>query len=144
VLALGALHIARFTPSQVAAPHVRSVPTFAHDARAPWGSPPAWTGLHVPSLPVTLHASHCPAQSPLQQNPSVHFPDTHSPASVHDCPAPLRQSPWCSGTAQLPFAQLETEQQTLSTHVKPAHSELLLQTVPLPARAVQCPPASQK
>ena len=38
---------------------------------------PATTGLHVPTLPATLQASHEPPQAVLQHTPSTHWPLPH-------------------------------------------------------------------
>ena len=38
---------------------------------------PAATGLHVPTLPATLHASQEPEQALLQHTPSTHWPLPH-------------------------------------------------------------------
>jgi hypothetical protein len=38
---------------------------------------PAATGLHVPTLPATLQASHAPPQAVLQQTPSTQLPLPH-------------------------------------------------------------------
>jgi hypothetical protein len=50
------------TPSQ-------PVPSPGHAGRAPTGGPE--TGVQVPTVPGTLHASHWLPQSELQQTPSV-------------------------------------------------------------------------
>ncbi len=39
--------------------------------------PPAATGLHMPTLPARLHASHAPPQAALQHTPSTHWPLPH-------------------------------------------------------------------
>jgi hypothetical protein len=57
---------------------------------SPAGSRPAGTALHVPSLPVTLQASHVPAQPVSQQTPSTQEADAHWPAVVQAWPSPLR------------------------------------------------------
>ena len=55
-------------------------PTHAHtDAAHAWrplcGGP--ITGVHVPTLPVRLQASHEPPQAVLQQTPSTQLPLSH-------------------------------------------------------------------
>ncbi len=59
---------------------------------------PAAMGLHVPSLPATLHASQEAPQPELQQKPSTQLPLTHSEAEPQVPPlgfwlvqAPLKQ-----------------------------------------------------
>jgi hypothetical protein len=47
---------------------------------------PATTGLHVPTLPATLHASHAPPQAELQHTPSTHWPLPHWLAPVQEAP----------------------------------------------------------
>jgi hypothetical protein len=35
------------------------------------------TGLHVPTLPIKAHASHCPLHGLLQHTASTQYPDLH-------------------------------------------------------------------
>jgi hypothetical protein len=67
-------------------PHV--VPAPAQAVRAPWGAP--LTCVQLPG--VTSHASHCPVQPLLQQNPSTQKPDLHIPFDAHRSPSSSR--PW--------------------------------------------------
>jgi hypothetical protein len=60
-------------PSQLPA---QRVPSEAQGPRVPCGAPEA--GEHVPSLPETSQASHCPPQARSQQYPSTHGPALHS------------------------------------------------------------------
>jgi hypothetical protein len=57
-----------------------------HLTRCPTGVPV--TGLHVPSLPFTLQASHCPLQDELQQKPSRQSPFKHWSPFAHCAPGP--------------------------------------------------------
>jgi hypothetical protein len=47
---------------------------------------PAATGLHVPTLPATLQASHAPSQAVLQHTPSTQLPLPHWLAAPHAPP----------------------------------------------------------
>jgi len=78
-------------------------PSLAQAERAPWGAPV--TGLHVPTLPATLQASHCPPQATLQHTPSTHWPVPHWFAALQAAPGP-------------PFG----------THAPPEHQEAALQS----------------
>jgi hypothetical protein len=68
-------HAVAVMPSHSAASHGLSALPIAHAAREPTGLPT--TGVHVPAVPNTLHASHCPLQSELQQTPSAQRPSSH-------------------------------------------------------------------
>jgi len=69
------------TPSH---PPSQPVPSPPQAARGDTGVPV--TAEQVPSAPVTLQASHCPAQSELQHTPSTQKFETHCPAEVHGIP----------------------------------------------------------
>ena len=62
-----------------------SVP--AQAGREPRGRPE--TGVHVPSVPESAHASHWPSQATSQHTPSAQNPDVHSVAVLHATPFPL-------------------------------------------------------
>jgi len=66
------LQLSRTLPSHVP-PQVE--PSESHEGRTPRGEPV--TGVHAPSLPPTLHASHWPLQLVLQQKPSTQVPEVH-------------------------------------------------------------------
>jgi len=59
----------------------QAVPSVAQAARVPCGVPVV--GEHVPTLPATLQASHCPPHARSQQNPSTQFADAHSWSPPH-------------------------------------------------------------
>lgn len=68
--------------------HWPVVPQGAVVAHPGWG---AGGGLperfvHVPTLPVTLHAWHAPPQALLQQTPSAQKPEVQSVPKVHTMP----------------------------------------------------------
>lgn len=46
--------------------------------------------LQVPCIPGTSHASHCPPQAVLQQNPSTQLPVAHWLLAVHIDPGGVR------------------------------------------------------
>jgi hypothetical protein len=100
-------------PSQLGAAHA-SVLLLAHAGRVvPCGAP--FTGVHVPSEPTTLHASHCPVHAESQQYPSAQAPLPHSASVVHELPFFVRQTPSRPGTAHVPVGpQDATPQQTPS------------------------------
>ena len=84
----------------------QEVPSLAQAARAPWGAP--FVAVHVPTLPATSHAWHCPPQATLQHTPSTHCPVPHWFAA-------LQAPPW----------------ETLGTHAPPEHQEAALQLASL-------------
>jgi hypothetical protein len=84
--------------------------------RDPRGSP--LTATQVPLLPSTLHASHWPVHARVQQTPSTHTLDWHSPPVLHPTPAVF-----------------------LPTHTPPAQYWLLLQS-PSVAQLF-CPPTQR-
>ncbi len=47
---------------------------------------PATIGLHVPTIPVRLHASQAPLHAVLQQTPSTQLPLPHWLAALHTAP----------------------------------------------------------
>ena len=98
------VHDVRVLPSHCAALHGLSAEPFGHAARVPCGAPA--TGVHVPSLPSTSHASHCPVHAPLQQTPSTQKPLTHAPFEPHAWPA--SSVPW-----HWPFVQNAPAAQSL-------------------------------
>ena len=51
------------------------------------------TGMHVPLLPRTSHAWHCPPHALLQQTPSTQLPEPHWLPAVHAWPLSARQLP---------------------------------------------------
>jgi hypothetical protein len=67
------------------------------------------TNVHVPMLPVTLHARQVPVQALSQQTPSTHTPLAHCALIVHACPFFARHAPAPSHTllpVQPPFASV--------------------------------------
>jgi hypothetical protein len=55
-------------------------------------SPPAGMGEQVPTLPLTWQLSQLPSQALLQQTPSTHSPEAHSPLPPQVCPLLLGES----------------------------------------------------
>jgi hypothetical protein len=72
VSAAGYAHAFECTPSHVP-PH--TVPSLRQSVRALRGVPA--TGVHVPALPGSAHASHWPLQAFWQQTPSTQNPVPH-------------------------------------------------------------------
>jgi hypothetical protein len=68
-------------PSQVAA----QGPVPGHEARDPRGFPETTT--QVPTVPLSLHASHAPVHARLQQTPSAQKFETQSLSILHATPA---------------------------------------------------------
>jgi hypothetical protein len=105
-------HAVRVEPS-----HLVFAQSFAssmsHAGRTPWGLPVA--GVHVPSLPFTSQASHCPSQARSQHTPSTQWPEAHSIEAPHVDALFLRHVPtFAPVLAQAaPAPQSATEQQTL-------------------------------
>jgi hypothetical protein len=60
-------------------------PSSTHAGRAPAGAP--LVGVHVPTEPGTLHASHWPEQATSQQTPSTQYPLAHWPLAAQRAPA---------------------------------------------------------
>jgi hypothetical protein len=73
----GYAHAAGSLPSQVPP---QAVPSEAQAWRDPCGAPT--TVVHVPALPATSHAWHCPAHAELQHTPSLQKPLAHSLAAL--------------------------------------------------------------
>jgi hypothetical protein len=72
----------RVVPSHSAAVHGSvAVPT-GHAGLVPCGLPA--TGVHVPALPCTSHASHSPVHAASQQTPSTQNPLTQAVLVPHD------------------------------------------------------------
>lgn len=82
LVAGASLHAEGFVPSH-APPHCEGSP--AHGVRLPRGAPTA--GTHLPSVPDSAHASHCPVHADSQQTPSTQKPLSHSRPSVQAAPA---------------------------------------------------------
>jgi len=59
-------------------------PSPAHAARGSTGCP--LTGVHAPTLPPRLHASHWPEQALSQHTPSAHWAVVHWFPAVHAVP----------------------------------------------------------
>lgn len=81
--------------------------------RVPRGGPV--TAAHVPSLPLTSHASHWPVQFDSQQTRSTQNPDEQSPESS-------QESPFARRGTQVPASQ----------NVSPMHSASFWQEVAQP------------
>ncbi|MGH9382072.1 MAG: hypothetical protein ACRD2Z_15870, partial [Thermoanaerobaculia bacterium] len=79
----------RSTPSQLA--WQTAVPVQA--GRWPCWCDPAGSGLHRPTAPARLQASHWPVQALSQQIPSAHVSDAHWVARVQAAPLGRR---WAS------------------------------------------------
>ena len=56
------------------------------------------TFLQVPTLPVDLQYSHCPAQGLSQQTPSTQLAEVHSPPPAHAVPF----DDWLKSSAVVP------------------------------------------
>jgi len=69
------------------------LPSDPQTGRVPCGAPV--TGVHEPSTPETLHASHCPLHAPSQHTPSTQCPLVHMFATLQPEPGPSfgRQMP---------------------------------------------------
>jgi hypothetical protein len=113
-------HCARTAPSHCAAAQTFAALPRGHASRPPWGAPT--TGEHVPSLPDTSHASHCPVQAPLQQYPSTQNPLAHSSFDVH---APLgsfaTQACWTGSQYALAAQSASLAQEPWQTRLVPSH-----------------------
>ena len=72
-------HDVRVLPSHSAAEHGLVADATGHAGRVPCGLPT--TGVHVPALPSTSHASHSPVHALLQQTPSTQNPGSRTPRS---------------------------------------------------------------
>jgi hypothetical protein len=94
---------ARVLPSHCAAEHGLVVEPVGQAGRfVPCGLPA--TGVHVPKLPCTSHASHWPVHALVQQTPSTQNPLTHAPFAPHAWPG--SSVPWhCPPVQNAPAAQ---------------------------------------
>jgi hypothetical protein len=89
---------------------LHTVPSPTQAGRGACGAP--ITGEHVPTLPVTLQASHCPGQSLSQHTPSMQWPLSHCGSelqvwpfgslSLHTPPEQKLVDEQCACTVQLP------------------------------------------
>lgn len=79
-------HVDAFVPSHAPAQGLppSSAPPPRHAARVPCGAPV--TVVHVPMLPPTSHAWHCPVHPVLQHTPSMHTPLAHWLLVSHEVP----------------------------------------------------------
>jgi hypothetical protein len=103
-------------PSQLEASH--ALEPFAHAGRTPCGVP--FTATHLPTLPATSQAWHCPPHRDSQHTPSTQLPDPHSPSAAHASPSIFAQRPADVGSAQdFPAPQVLTPQHTPSVHERP-------------------------
>src|SRR5690606_16179746 len=81
------------------------------------------TGEQVPSLPGTLHASHCPVHAPSQQRPSTQRLLAHWAALVHAAPCGKEQVPvFGARSHRMPAGHDDDAQQTPFTHAPEAQS----------------------
>ena len=74
---------------------------------------PAAIGLHVPTLPATLQASHAPSQAVSQHTPSTQLPLEHWPSAPQDSPALFFSS-------QAPLAPQKNPSAHCASAVQPA------------------------
>lgn len=68
--------------------HPPALPWHRNGAHAGDPASPAASARHVPSCPVTLHASHAPGHPVSQQYPSAQCPVAHCRARVQLAPGP--------------------------------------------------------
>ena len=115
---------------------------------------PAATGLHVPSLPARLHASHEAPHVELQQKPSTQLPLVHSEAAEHAPPlgfwlvqTPLKQvlplAHWLSlvqAAGQDAEEPLHRNGAQVGLPALPAATGLHVPTLPVTLQALQEPP----
>jgi hypothetical protein len=95
-------HDARVFPSHCAAEHGSLAEPVGHAPRDPCGIPA--TGVHVPGLPATSHASHWPVHAPSQHTPSTQKRLAHAAFDPHAVPGGL--VPWHVALEQkAPLAQ---------------------------------------
>lgn len=129
-----------WVPSQTP-PH--AVASVAHGVLDPRGTP--LTGAQVPTLPATLHASHCPLHAALQHTPSLAIPDVHSDAVAATCALKRVHVPGCEPLHVPLGAQVDWVQHTPSVQVKPAlHWAVDAHDAPAPARATHAPALQKK
>lgn len=127
-----AAHDARSVPSQLDTEH--GLPgSLGHADRPGWGAPR--TGLHVPALPATSHASQIPPHAELQQTLSAQNPVPHSAALAQGVPGSFVHAPSLPTTPhELPVGHDVVPQQTPSTQASgEAHGALSEQALPRPS-----------
>lgn len=100
-------------PSHTAAAHGVVADPVGHAGRfVPCGLPA--TGVQVPTLPATSHASHWPVQASLQHTPSTQNPLTHAPFEPHASPGvsvPWHTPPVQNAPAAQPVVAVHAEGQ---------------------------------
>lgn len=134
---LYAMHlVASVAPSQVVALHL-SLPPSSQTGRGLTGSPV--TGLHVPVLPVTLHAWHCALHGVSQQTESTQLPLLQSPGAEHRLPLSFRQIP-LPFAHELPGLHAATAQHTLSVQKSALGQLPVVQGSPSPGSGTQVLP----
>jgi hypothetical protein len=111
----------------------------SHAVRAPWGAP--FTGMHLPTLPSTSHASHCPSHAVSQHTPSTQLPLPHSSPMEHLVESFFLQVPSDPATAhEEPSPQLATPQQTPSVQKPVEQSLAVAHTLPSPSAGAHAEP----
>jgi hypothetical protein len=86
------------------------------------GSVPEANGVHVPSAPETLQASHGPVQETPQQTPSVQYPEAHWPARTHAVPE--ASSGWHVPSAAQKVSPLQAQSSRQGLTQAPAPSQV--------------------
>jgi hypothetical protein len=134
--------LARLLPSQVAFAQSLSALLSQGARTVPCGAPV--TGVQMPGLPDTSHASHCPSQARSQQTPSMQWPLAQSVPDAHFVALPLRQPPGFALVAAphaAPALQAGTVQQTPSVQCPAAHWSSPVHATPTARTGVHVPDA---
>jgi hypothetical protein len=135
------VQLAVLVPSQ-RAPQVVPAPLPPHAERAPCGMPS--TAVHLPTLPPTSQAWHCPPHALSQHTPSTQLPEPHSALDAQGVALALVQCPGAVGRLH----EKPVPVQAASQHVPPTQNPLwqatlALQTLPLATLAWQVFPGAQ-
>ena len=109
-------HAAGLVPSHCA----RQTPVPEHSVRPPWGCPFV-TFVHMPTLPATSHAWHCPPHVELQHTPSTQIPEPHSDDAAQLLPSGSEQVPAPFALHTCAPGHDDTEQQAPFTQFPVAH-----------------------
>lgn len=120
----GVPHVSRSAPLHWA----WQSPVPEHAVRPPCGLPT--TGRHLPTLPLTSQASHCPSHLASQHVPSTQKPLPHSVVVVQVAPVGLLHVPLPFASQRNPVEQLAVVQQTPSTQWPLLQSVAAVHTVP--------------
>jgi len=133
-----AAHLSRVAPSQLARLHGFEDVPGSQDGRIPTGRP--FTATHLPTLPSTLHASHCLSQRLSQQTLSTQWAESQSKSPEHVEPLLFAHWPFFVPAHVPPTPHDACTQHTPSVQNEPVgHVADVVHVAPMPARMLHLP-----